>query len=154
MNLRMSKLPAIKTLDTFDFAFQPSIKHEQIDSLLELGFIKRHENVVFLGPPGVGKTHLAISLAVRTMEHGHRVYYGTLMDLIGLLENARASGRLAHRMRTLAQPAVLVVDEVGYLPVSRDGATLFFQLITRRYERARAILTSNKGFSEWDAVLT
>jgi DNA replication protein DnaC len=134
--MRSSRLPAIKTLQEFDFAFQPSIRREQIESLHELAFIKRKENVIFLGPPGVGKTHLAISLAVAAAESGRR-----------------AASQLARRLRVLSHPALLIVDEIGYLPLSRDGAVLFFQLINHRYEHASTVLTSNKGFEEWGAIL-
>jgi DNA replication protein DnaC len=146
--MRSSRLPAIKTLADFDFSFQPSLKREQIDSLHTLGFLERRENVVLLGPPGVGKTHLAISLAIAAAQHGRRVYYGTLADLITSLEEAHAAGKLLSRMKTLTHPAVLVVDEIGYLPVTRTGAMLFFQLMSRRYETASTVLTSNKSFEE------
>jgi DNA replication protein DnaC len=150
--MRSSRLPAVKTLGGFDFSFQPSIRREQIDSLSELGFLERKENVIFLGPPGVGKTHLAISLAIAAAEHGRRVYYGTLADLILSLEEAQAAGRLQHRLKVLTHPALLVVDEIGYLPVSRTGAMHFFQLMTRRYETASTVLTSNKGFEDWGEI--
>ncbi len=151
--MRSSRLPAIKTLQEFDFSFQPSIKREQIESLHELGFTERKENVVLLGPPGVGKTHLAISLAIAAATAGRRVYYGTLTDLITSLEEAQAAGALSRRLAVLTHPALLVVDEIGYLPVSRTGAVLFFQLMNRRYERASTVLTSNKSFEEWGTVL-
>lgn len=150
--MRSSRLPAVKTLRDFDFAFQPSIKREQIDSLHTLGFVERKENVVLLGPPGVGKTHLAISLAVAAAQYGRRVYYGTLADLITSLEEAQQAGRLTQRLKTLIFPALLVVDEIGYLPISRTGAMLFFQLMSRRYEAGSTILTSNKSFEEWGEV--
>jgi hypothetical protein len=110
------------------------------------------KNVILLGPPGVGKTHLAISLAIAAAEHGRRVYCGTLADLITSLEEAKAAGTLQQRIKVLTHPSLLVVDEIGYLPVSHTGAMLFFQLINRRYERASTVLTSNKSFEDWGAV--
>ncbi len=143
--MRSSRLPAIKTLADFDFSFQPSVKREQIDSLHELGFVERKENVVFLGPPGVGKTHLAISLAIAAAESGRRVYYGTLTDLIDSLEEAQAAGRLNQRLKTLTHPAPLVVDEIGYLPVTRSGAILFFQLVNRWTGCSTAAISSTSA---------
>lgn len=151
--MRSSRLPAVKTLESFDFSFQPSIKREQIESLHELGFVDRKENVVLLGPPGVGKTHLAISLAIAAAQRGRRVYYGTLIDLITSLEEAQAAGQLSRRLSVLTHPSLLVVDEIGYLPINHTGAVLFFQLMNRRYEHASTVLTSNKGFEEWGEIL-
>lgn len=150
--MRSSRLPAVKTLTDFDFTFQPSLKREQVDSLHTLGFVERRENVIFLGPPGVGKTHLAISLAIAAAQSGRRVYYGTLADVVTSLEEAQQAGRLSQRLKTLVFPSLLVVDEIGYLPISRTGAMLFFQLMSRRYERAATVLTSNKSFDEWGEV--
>jgi DNA replication protein DnaC len=150
--MRSSRLPAVKTLADFDFTFQPSLKREQVDSLHTLGFVERKENVILLGPPGVGKTHLAISLAIAAAQSGRRVYYGTLADLITSLEEASQAGHLSQRLKTLVFPSLLVVDEIGYLPISRTGAMLFFQLMSRRYERASTVLTSNKSFDEWGEV--
>lgn len=150
--MRSSRLPAVKTLTDFDFSFQPSVKREQIESLHTLGFLERKENVILLGPPGVGNSHIALSLAVAAAQSGRRVYYGTLADLIHSLEDAQLNGRLTHRLKTLMFPALLVVDEIGYRPISRTGAMLFFQLIARRYERASTVLTSNKSFEEWGEI--
>src|SRR3970282_1347115 len=150
--MRSSRLPAVKTLADFDFTFQPSLKREQVDSLHTLGFVERKENVILLGPPGVGKTHLAISLAIAAAQSGRRVYYGTLADLITSLEEAQDAGRLSQRLTKVVFPSLLVVDELAYLPISRTGAMLFFQLMSRRYERASTALTSNKSFEEWGEV--
>jgi DNA replication protein DnaC len=151
--MRSSRLPVVKTLESFEFSFQPSIKRQQIESLHELGFVDRKENVVLLGPPGVGKTHLAISLAIAAAQRGRRVYYGTLIDLITSLQEAQAAGQLTRRLAVLTHPALLVVDEIGYLPIDHAGAVLFFQLMNRRYETASTVLTSNKGFEEWGEIL-
>ena len=151
--MRSSRLPEVKTLDEFDFSFQPSIKREQIMSLSELSFLERKENVVFLGPPGVGKTHLAIGLAIAAAQFGRRVYYSTLADLVSSLEEAQASGNFKRRLAVLTHPSLLIVDEIGYIPITNAGAMLFFQLMSRRYEHGSTILTSNKGFDEWSDVL-
>jgi DNA replication protein DnaC len=150
--LRSARLPALKTLDQFDFAFQPSIDRSQVLSLHELGFLERKENVILLGPAGVGKTHLAISLAITAAEQGRRVYYSTLADLVLSLVEAERQGRLRERLMHLRQPALLVVDEIGYLPVAPSGANLFFHLVNTRYEKASLVLTSNKSFKEWGEV--
>jgi DNA replication protein DnaC len=150
--IHAARLPALKTLDTFDFAFQPSIDRGQVLNLHELGFVARKENVILLGPAGVGKTHLALSLLVTAAQHGRRVYYTTLADLVLSLVEAERLGRLRERLALLKAPAVLLVDEIGYLPVTPGGANLFFQLVNARYERASTLLTSNKSFKDWGAV--
>lgn len=150
--IHAARLPALKTLDTFDFAFQPSIDRGQVLNLHELGFVTRKENVILLGPAGVGKTHIALSLLVTAAQHGRRVYYTTLADLVLSLVEAERLGRLRERLALLKAPAVLLVDEIGYLPVTPGGANLFFQLVNARYERASTILTSNKSFKDWGSI--
>ncbi|MCX5970127.1 MAG: IS21-like element helper ATPase IstB [Coprothermobacterota bacterium] len=150
--LKTSHLPGLKTLDSFDFTFQPSVSRGQILSLHELGFLERKENVIFLGPTGVGKTHLAISLAVEAARRGRRVFYSTLYELSQSWLEAERQGRLRERMNFLATASLLVVDEVGYLPISQSGTNLFFQLVNRRYERNSTLLTSNKSFRQWGEI--
>jgi DNA replication protein DnaC len=150
--MRSSRLPTIKRLDSFDFSFQPSIDRNQILSLHELTFIERKENVILLGPAGVGKSHLAISLAVTAAEKGRRIYFSTLSDLVLSLVEAEKQGRLRERMRVLRNPSLLVVDEIGYLPITASGTNLFFQVVNARYEKGSMILTSNKSFKEWGEI--
>jgi DNA replication protein DnaC len=150
--MRSSRLPAIKRLDSLDFAFQPSIDRNQILSLHELTFIERKENIILLGPAGVGKTHIAISLAVTAAERGKRIYFSTFSDLVLSLVEAEKQGRLKERLTALKNPSLLIVDEIGYLPVTAGGTNLFFQLVNARYERGSMILTSNKSFKEWGEI--
>jgi DNA replication protein DnaC len=150
--LQSARLPGVKTLDTFDFSFQPSIDRTQVLSLHELTFLERRENVILLGPAGVGKTHLAISLAITAAQRGRRVYYSTLADLVLSMQEAERHGRLRERLTFLRGPSLLVVDEIGYLPVTANGANLFFQLVNARYEKVSTVLTSNKSFKEWGEV--
>jgi DNA replication protein DnaC len=147
-----SHLPCLKRLDSFDFTFQPSIDRTQILNLHELTFVERKENVILLGPAGVGKTHLAISLAVAAMERGNRVYFTTLSNLVISLAEAERQGRLRERLSLFRNPALLVVDEIGYLPIPDNGTNLFFQVVNARYERGSMVLTSNKSFKEWGDV--
>ena len=150
--LKMGRLLTIKTLAGFDFAFQPSLDRNRILTLAGLDFISRHEVVHFLGQPGCGKTHLAIALAVEAVQAGRSVYFTTLAELIGSLAKAEREGTLRERIRFLCRPQLLVVDEIGYLPVIAGGGNLFFQLVNARYERGAMILTSNRGFAEWGEV--
>src|ERR687885_1093528 len=150
--LKMSRLLTIKTLAGFDFAFQPSLDRNRILALAQLEFIDRREVVHFLGQPGCGKTHLAIALAVEAVKAGRSVFFTTLTELISSLAKAEREGTLRERIRFLCRPQLLVVDEIGYLPVIAGGGNLFFQLVAARYERGAMILTSNRGFSEWGEV--
>jgi DNA replication protein DnaC len=152
MRLRMARLPYQKTLDQFDFAFQPSIEERQVRELATLRFVHELSNVIFLGPPGVGKTHLCVGLADLAIRSGFSAYFVTAHDLIADLSRALREGKLDRRLRQYVTPRVLVIDEMGYLPLDDRGATLFFQLVTARYERGSILLTSNKGYTEWGSV--
>jgi DNA replication protein DnaC len=148
--LMMARLTAVKTLASFDFAFQPSLDRNRILALAELKFIDRAEAVHLLGPPGTGKSHLA--LAVEAVKAGKSVYFATLAEIIATLAKAEREGQLRERIRLLSRAALLVVDEIGYLPVTPGGGNLFFQLVNARYEKGAMILTSNRGFAEWGEV--
>jgi DNA replication protein DnaC len=150
--LKMSRLTAIKTLAGFDFSFQPSLDRQRILALAELNFIARAEVVHLLGPPGTGKSHLATALAVEAIKAGRSVVFSTLADIIASLAKAEREGTLRERIRYLSRAALLVVDEIGYLPVVPGGGNLFFQLVNARYEKGAMILTSNRGFAEWGEV--
>jgi DNA replication protein DnaC len=150
--LAMARLTPIKTLAGFDFTFQPSLDRDRILALAELGFIDRCEAVHLLGPPGTGKSHLAIALGVEAVKAGRSVYFATLADIVGALAKAEREGRLREKIRFFCRAALLIVDEIGYLPVIPGGGNLFFQLVNARYERGAMILTSNRGFAEWGDV--
>jgi DNA replication protein DnaC len=150
--LRMARLPIMKTLAGFDFSFQPSLDRNRIMALAGLDFINRAEVVHLLGPPGTGKSHLATALAVEAVRAGRSVYFLPLADLVAQLAKAEREGTLRERIRFLCRSALLVVDEIGYLPVTPGGGNLFFQLVNARYEKGAMILTSNRGFAEWGDV--
>jgi DNA replication protein DnaC len=150
--LRQARFPWVKTLEQFDFDFQPSLDRRQVRELSGLSFVERAHNVIILGPPGVGKTHLAISLGVKAVEAGYSVLFLTLEALMTRLTKALHENRLERSLKQLVYPKVLVIDELGYLPLSRNEASLFFRLVTRRYERASLIVTSNKSFLDWGEI--
>lgn len=153
LNLHFAKFPALKRLDQFDFAAQPGLDRRVVEELATLRFISEGRNVILLGPPGVGKTHLAIGLGVLTAERGHRVYFTTAMDLAVRLTRAVDANRLHRELKTLVQPKLLVIDEVGYLTLDGVQASLVFQVICQRYQKGQSlVLTSNKPFGEWGQV--
>ena len=152
MALMTARITAVKTLSGFDFAFQPSLDRNRILTLAQLDFIDRREAIHLLGPPGTGKSHLAVALGVEAIKAGRSVYFSTLADLIASLAKAEREGTLRERIRFLSAFALLIVDEIGYPPVVPGGGNLFFQLVNARYEKGALILTSNRGFAEWGKV--
>jgi DNA replication protein DnaC len=151
--LKLSRLPMKKTLDEFDFKFQPGIDERQIRELATLSFVHRQENLVLLGPPGVGKSHIAISLAVEAIHQGLSVYFVSMDRLLDDLRRADNEGRLYRRWKVYQRPGLLVIDEIGYSQLDRAAGNLFFQLVCARYEKGSMILTSNKGFGEWGELM-
>lgn len=152
--MRLAHLPYHKTLADFDFSYQPSLDEGQVRELATLSFVEQAHNVILLGPPGVGKTHIAVALGIEAVQNGMGVYFVTAQALVEDLRQAHAENRLERRMRVYLAPKLLVVDEVGYLPFDSLGATMLFQLVSARYERGSIILTSNKSFAQWGEVLT
>jgi DNA replication protein DnaC len=150
--IRAARFPARKSLEEFDFDHARGLKRELIAHLGTLDFVLAKENVVFLGPPGTGKTHLAIGLGIRACQAGHRVAFATAAQWVARLAEAHAQGRLQAELVRLGRSPLLVVDEVGYLPFEAEAANLFFQLVSARYERASLIVTSNKPFGRWGEV--
>jgi DNA replication protein DnaC len=151
-SLRISSMPHHKTLEDYDFSFQPELDPRKVRDLATLAFLEAKANVTLLGPPGVGKTHIAVALAVAACRARYSVYFTTLDDMVRQLKAADAIGRLTTKLRTYLRPQVLVLDEVGYQPLARDEANLVFQMISKRYEKGSILLTSNKAFSEWGQV--
>jgi DNA replication protein DnaC len=147
-SLKISGLPFVKSIDEFDFAFQPNLDRQKIMSLFDLTFIRNRGNVIFLGPPGMGKTHLAVSLAVKACQAGMSIYFTTMEDLIGKLKKDHTTERKG-RGRAYHKSALVIVDEVGYTPINREECNLFFRFIANRYEKTSTVITSNKAFSNW-----
>lgn len=150
--LQMARLSTIKTISGFDFSFQPSLDRNRIMALAALDFIDRHEVVHLIGQSGTGKSHLAIALGVEAVRAGRSVYFSPFADILDSLAKADREGRLRERIRYLCRSQLLIIDEIGYLAVGSAAGNLFFQLVNARYERGAMILTSNRGFSEWDQV--
>jgi DNA replication protein DnaC len=144
--MKTAGLPTAKTIEEYDFTFHPHLDKKSVMDLFDLAFIPKHENVIFLGPPGVGKTHLAISLAIKACYHGFKVYFTTMETLIRKFTESQS------RQKAYLTSSLVIVDEVGYLPVNPQEAYLFFQFVSHRYERHSTIITSNKSFGDWQEL--
>jgi DNA replication protein DnaC len=151
--IQAARLPVTKTLESFDFSFQPSISERLVRELADLSFVQTTTNVIFLGPPGVGKTHLCIALAVKALAAGHSALFTTLSQLAEALETASYPSLVRQRLRRYTTPSVLIIDEVGYTRLTPEQSHHFFELVTARYEHGSILLTSNTSFSEWGNLL-
>ncbi|HEU5002913.1 MAG TPA: IS21-like element helper ATPase IstB [Actinomycetota bacterium] len=150
--VKAARFPQVKTVDDFDFSFQRSVKKATIAHLAQLDFIAERSNVVFLGPPGTGKTHLSIALGVQAARRGYRVAFATAHEWVNRLGAAKRAGRLDEELERLRRVPLVICDEVGYIPFDPEAASLFFALISSRYERASMIVSSNKNFSAWAEI--
>ena len=145
--------PVIKRIEDFDFNFQKSVTQKQINRLLEMEWIDRMYNLIFLGPPGVGKTHLAISLGYKAVEAGYKVSFTTMDKLMHTLKTQEISRRSKGKMNRILSSSLVIIDELGYLPISRDEANMFFELVSVLHEQASMIITPNKGFEDWSELM-
>lgn len=152
MGTRMARFPFVKTLESFEFAYQPSIDAKRVKELAACRWVANGENILLLGPPGVGKTHLAVGLGIEAIRRGYRTLFIGAQALIASLARAHHENRLDDKLKQYCQPKLLVIDEIGYIPIDRLGANLFFQLISRRYERGAMIMTSNQPYSNWGEI--
>jgi DNA replication protein DnaC len=150
--VKFARFPQVKTLDDFDFAFQRSVKRDEVMHLAQLDFLREKKNVIFLGPPGTGKTHLSIALAVQAARRGYRVHFATAQEWVTRLAKAKKQNRLDEELERLGRIPLLIVDEVGYIPFDPEAASLFFALVSSRYERSSLIVSSNKTFSSWAEI--
>ena len=149
INLHIANFPFIKTLDDFDFDFQPNLNKKELLELGSLGFVENQENVIFIGSSGVGKTHLATALGVSCTKARYQTYFITFENLVTQLKKAHQENRLETRLKFFSKYKVLIIDEIGYMPIDMDTANIFFQLIAKRYEKNSTIITTNMPFSKW-----
>lgn len=154
IQITVSAFPFKKELEDFDFDYQPSINKQEIMELNNLGFLERHENILFVGPSGVGKTHLATSIGITAAKKRYSVYFISCHDLITQLNKAHFENKLEARIKHFCRYELLIIDEIGYLPVDKQGANLFFQLIAKRYEKHSTIITTNQTFNKWGEVFS
>ena len=152
MALQTARLTTVKSLSGYDFSFQPSLDRNRVLALAELDFIERKQCVHFLGPPGTGKSHLAIALGFEAVKAGKSVFFATLAELVDSMRKAEREGKLRERVKFLSRYSLLIVDEIGYLPLGSGGGNLFFQLVNACYERCSLVMTSNRGFGEWAEI--
>jgi len=152
--VRLAGFPYRKSLADFDFGFQPSVSEKQLRELAGGAYLERHENVLLLGPPGVGKSHLAVALGLEACRARHRVRFTTAARLIASLAEAREAATYSRRLLTYTRPSLLIIDEVGFLPLDASQAALLFEVVSRRYEHGSIVLTANKSFAEWAEVFS
>lgn len=152
MGIQIAHFPSVRTLEGFDFSFQPSVDERLVRELCTGNFLSHGENVLIFGPPGVGKSHLAISLGRQVIERGHSARFTTATALLAALGKAETEGRLSEKLREFSKPRLLIIDELGYLPFERRSAHLFFELVARRYEKGSLLITTNQRVSDWGTV--
>jgi DNA replication protein DnaC len=154
MIMKTASFPFLRTLEDFDFGFQASVSRKQLRELAGCAFVERRENLIFLGPPGVGKSHLAVALGLEAAKRRLKVKFTTCADLVASLAQASRTGTYQTRLRTYLRPSLLIIDEIGFLPLGADEANLLFHVISHRYERGSIILTSNKSYGEWAEIFS